>query len=139
MALVISAFCSQEHQECIRGHPSSPHFLSLHHGGCVSVFGFVTVSCIYYLGVWGNSAYETVFGACVCVCPYVCLLLCTPAGHRERNIPTCVQLSRALSSCFLDPLCLGSMRSLDRILAPLWNQKTSELEKPLEILWFKHL
>lgn len=108
-------------------------------GLCLCVWFCNCVSCICYLGVRGNSAYETVFCACVSVCPCVCLLLCTPASHRERNIPTCVQVSRILSSCFLDPLCLGSMRSLDRILASLWNQKTSELEKPLEIIGFKHL
>lgn len=137
MALVTCAFCSQ-YQECTQSHPTSPLPQPPPWGLCLCVWFCNCVSCIGHLGVWGNSAYETVFCACISVCPYVCLLLCTPAGHRERNIPTCVQVSRVLSSCFLDPLCLGPMRSLDRILASLWNEKTSELEKPLEIIGFKH-
>ena len=42
MALVISAFCLQEHQECIQGHSTSPPS-SASIMGAVSLFGFVTV------------------------------------------------------------------------------------------------
>ena len=65
------------------------------------------------------------------------LSLCPPAGHRGQNTAACEVFG--VLSFSKGPRGHGSERRLGKILASFWNQKTSELEKALEMPWLKHL
>lgn len=67
------------------------------------------------------------------------LSLSTPAGHGGRSTAACGGFQGPCSVFPGSSVSQKTKRCLERTLASLWTQRTSELEKTVEIRWPKNL
>lgn len=119
--MVTSGFPVQEQKEDARG--CCPCSVSLLPGGCVSVF--VTVCPASVAG-----RLQELVSVCLCVCVSLHRCSCHYPHLQATEVETQLLIAGPRVLCVFWDLCHRTKRSLGRrILASLWNQRTSGQER----------